>query len=24
MPRIIDNLMHFNGKGDESSTASHR
>ncbi|CAF1023355.1 unnamed protein product, partial [Rotaria sordida] len=22
MPRIIDNLIHFNGKGDESTPAS--
>jgi len=24
MPRIIDNLIHFNGKGDESSASSRR
>ncbi|CAF1023337.1 unnamed protein product, partial [Rotaria sordida] len=24
MPRIIDNLIHFNGKGDESSTTGRR
>ncbi|CAF0827912.1 unnamed protein product, partial [Adineta ricciae] len=24
MPRLIDNLMHFNGKGDENSNSSRR